>query len=79
MVRPLFHAVFHVVVMQLQMTSSSDVHRLRVQFRVVGGLVGALPVKPRQNSQLGLPVLLMPEEVSLLREEGEWLLWSVAL
>lgn len=51
-----------------------DVHRLRVQFRVVGGVVGALPLQPRQNCQLGLPLLLMPEEVYVLREEGEWLL-----
>lgn len=54
-----------------------DVRRLRVKFRIVGGMVGALPLQPRQNCQLGLPLLLMPEEVSVLREEGEWLLVSM--
>ena len=39
---------------------------------MVGGLVGAHPLQPRQSSQqLGLPLHLMPEEISLLREEGE--------
>ena len=38
---------------------------------MVGGLVGAHPLQPRQNSQLGLPLHIMPEEISLLREEGE--------
>ena len=48
----------------------SDVYRLRVEWRVVGGLVGALPVQPRQSGQLGLPLHLSPEELSLLLEKG---------
>ena len=48
-----------------------DVFTLRVQFRVVGSLVGALAVQPRQSCHLGLPLLLSLEEVSLLREKGE--------
>ena len=37
---------------------------------MVGSLVGALPLHPRQNSQLGLPLVLLPEETTLMREEG---------
>uniref|UniRef100_A0A2K5VPY4 tRNA-splicing endonuclease subunit Sen34 n=1 Tax=Macaca fascicularis TaxID=9541 RepID=A0A2K5VPY4_MACFA len=36
----------------------------------VGRTVGALPRGPRQNSRLGLPLLLMPEEARLLAEIG---------
>lgn len=32
--------------------------------------MGALPRGPRQNSRLGLPLLLMPEEARLLAEIG---------
>ena len=46
------------------------VKRLRVEWRVVGGLVGALPWQPRQNTELGLPLLLAPEEIALLRKKG---------
>ena len=37
---------------------------------MVGSLVGALPLHPRQNSQLGLPLVLLPEETTLMREKG---------
>ena len=37
---------------------------------MVGGLVGALPLQPRQSGQLGLPLLLAPEETSLLLDKG---------
>lgn len=47
-----------------------DVVWLRREWRVVGSLVGALPLHPRQNSQLGLPLILQPEEATLLREKG---------
>lgn len=36
----------------------------------MGSLVGALPTHPRQNIVPGLPLLLMPEETTLLVEEG---------
>lgn len=47
-----------------------DVYKLRVERRVLGGLIGAHPIQPRQNQQLGLPLILSPEEVSLLRNRG---------
>ncbi|CAI8024025.1 tRNA-splicing endonuclease subunit Sen34 [Geodia barretti] len=53
-----------------EMGVCSDVYRLRVEWRVVGGLVGALPVQPRQSGQLGLPLHLSPEELSHLLEKG---------
>lgn len=43
---------------------------LRDKWRVVGGLIGALPSQPRQNAQLGLPLKLLPEETTLLLELG---------
>ena len=39
---------------------------LRAQHHVMGSLVGGLPAHPRQNSVPGLPLLLMPEETTLL-------------
>ena len=56
-----------------EMGVCSDVYRLRVEWRVVGGLVGALPVQPRQSGQLGLPLHLSPEELSHLLEKGRTL------
>ncbi|XP_070209278.1 tRNA-splicing endonuclease subunit Sen34-like [Littorina saxatilis] len=37
---------------------------------MVGVLVGCLPRNPRQNVHLGLPVQLMPEELSVLLNKG---------
>lgn len=37
---------------------------------LVGALLGSLPRTPRQNVRLGRPLLLLPEEERLLREEG---------
>ncbi|XP_013884195.1 tRNA-splicing endonuclease subunit Sen34 [Austrofundulus limnaeus] len=37
---------------------------------LVGALLGSLPRTPRQNIRLGRPLLLLPEEERLLREEG---------
>lgn len=48
----------------------ADVSYLRDKWRIVGGLIGALPSQPRQNAQLGLPLNLMPEETTLLMESG---------
>ncbi|ORX63790.1 tRNA-intron endonuclease catalytic domain-like protein, partial [Basidiobolus meristosporus CBS 931.73] len=42
---------------------------LRSEHRIVGVLVGSLPRLPLQNSFFSLPVLLMPEEVTLLLEK----------
>lgn len=49
---------------------ANDVRCLRDKFRIVGALIGCLPRAPRQNAQLGLPLQLIPEEVTLLLEEG---------
>lgn len=46
------------------------VQALRERLGVGGRTVGALPRGPRQNSRLGLPLLLMPEEARLLAEIG---------
>lgn len=47
-----------------------DVSILRVQYRICGILTGTLPHLTQQNFFLGLPLLLMPEEVVLLIEKG---------
>lgn len=47
-----------------------DVWRLWREYRVVGSLVGTLPRHPHQSNTLGLPLKLLPEEVTLLVEEG---------
>ena len=48
----------------------SDWLKLRKEYRIIGELIGCLPKKPRQDIFLGLPLLLQPEEVSLLLEKG---------
>ncbi|XP_075393312.1 tRNA-splicing endonuclease subunit Sen34 isoform X3 [Tenrec ecaudatus] len=53
------------------------VQALRERLGVGGRAVGALPRGPRQNSRLGLPLLLMPEEARLLAEIGAVTLVSV--
>ncbi|XP_053382948.1 tRNA-splicing endonuclease subunit Sen34-like [Mercenaria mercenaria] len=50
--------------------NSKDVRSLREKFRIVGTLIGCLPRAPRQNAHLGLPLQLIPEEVTLLLENG---------
>ncbi|XP_028617624.1 tRNA-splicing endonuclease subunit Sen34-like [Grammomys surdaster] len=47
-----------------------EVQALRERLGVGGRTVGALPRGPRQNSRLGLPPLLVPEEARLLAEIG---------
>ena len=44
--------------------------KLRTDFRIVGAMIGSLPTHPRQNISLGLPLKLMPEESTLLLQEG---------
>ncbi|XP_068243142.1 tRNA-splicing endonuclease subunit Sen34-like [Palaemon carinicauda] len=50
--------------------NSEDVHYARTKHRIVGTMVGSLPRHPHQTSVLGLPLQLMPEEVTLLLEKG---------
>ncbi|CAG8522926.1 24192_t:CDS:2 [Dentiscutata erythropus] len=49
---------------------AETVHKLRKDHRIVGSLVGSLPRYPLQNQFLGLPLSLMPEEVTLLLSKG---------
>lgn len=49
---------------------SAAIEWLNANWRIVGGLMGALPQSPRQNVQLGLPLLLLPEQVALLLNKG---------
>ncbi|KAI8373040.1 tRNA intron endonuclease [Radiomyces spectabilis] len=42
------------------------VEQLRCDYRIIGSLTGTLPRFPLQNKFLGLPLVLMPEEVTLL-------------
>ena len=52
---------------------------LRREYRIIGGMAGCHPNVPHQNKFKGVPLLLMDEEVTLLRElevaefSGEWL------
>ncbi|XP_074872132.1 tRNA-splicing endonuclease subunit Sen34 [Carettochelys insculpta] len=50
--------------------SAEDAREIRERFRLVGTLAGALARKPRQNTRLGLPLQLLPEEARLLAELG---------
>ncbi|XP_040181617.1 tRNA-splicing endonuclease subunit Sen34 isoform X2 [Rana temporaria] len=47
-----------------------DARKIRETHGLVGKLVGALVRKPQQNSRLGLPLGLLPEETRLLVEIG---------
>lgn len=49
--------------------NASDVHYARTVYRIVGLMVGSLPRHPHQSAMLGLPLKLMPEEVTLLLEK----------
>ncbi|XP_053546653.1 tRNA-splicing endonuclease subunit Sen34 isoform X2 [Bombina bombina] len=50
--------------------NAEDAKEIREQHCIVGNLVGALVRKPRQNTRLGLPLQLLPEETRLLVEIG---------
>jgi len=65
-----------------------DASVLRSQHRICGTLAGTLPQAGQQNLFLGMPLLLLPEEVVLLLEQGmkapiKWchmhLTWSTEL
>ncbi|XP_073512413.1 tRNA-splicing endonuclease subunit Sen34 [Phyllobates terribilis] len=47
-----------------------DARKIREEHGLVGSLVGALVRKPRQNTRLGLPLHLLPEEARLLVDNG---------
>jgi tRNA-splicing endonuclease subunit Sen34 len=47
-----------------------DLAKLRSQHHICGILVGTLPHLSQQNVFLGVPLVLMPEEVVLLVEKG---------
>jgi tRNA-splicing endonuclease subunit Sen34 len=47
----------------------ADWQKLREEHRIVGALIGCLAHLPRQDSFLGLPMVLLPEEVTLLLEQ----------
>jgi hypothetical protein len=47
----------------------ADWLKLREEYRIVGSLIGCLAHLPRQDSFLGLPMVLLPEEVTLLLEQ----------
>lgn len=49
---------------------AEDARKIREEHGLVGNLVGALVRKPRQNTRLGLPLQLLPEEARLLVEIG---------
>lgn len=50
-----------------------DALTLRRSHRIVGNFVGALPCQPHQNIWLGLPLELLPEETTLLLEQGAFI------
>lgn len=50
--------------------ATADIQYLRVQHHICGVLSGTLPQVTQQNVFLGLPLVLMPEEVVLLVRNG---------
>ena len=48
----------------------ADVIRLRREHRIVGNLIGCPPKTPHQQVDCGLPLVLSPEEVSVLVGQG---------
>jgi hypothetical protein len=52
-----------------QRSRFADWLKLREEYRIVGALIGCLAHLPRQDSFLGLPMVLLPEEVTLLLEQ----------
>ncbi|KAL1935810.1 hypothetical protein VTP01DRAFT_4950 [Rhizomucor pusillus] len=55
---------------RLLVFNPKDVERLRCNHRIVGAFIGPLARAPLQNSFLGLPLLLRPEEAELLTSKG---------
>lgn len=49
--------------------NADDWLKIREEHRIVGALIGCLAHLPRQDSFLGLPMVLLPEEATLLLEK----------
>ena len=47
-----------------------DAEKIRVEYRIVGSLIGSLPRKPKQNHCFSLPLLLSQAEATLLLNKG---------
>lgn len=60
----------HVANKKAYVWSVEAMRALRVQHHICGVLTGTLPGITQQNMFLGLPLLLLPEEVVLLVENG---------
>ena len=56
--------------------NSNDVLSVRETYRIAGCFVGSLPRKPWQNTALSVPLLLMPEEATLLLQKGKAIMMS---
>ncbi|XP_066599815.1 tRNA-splicing endonuclease subunit Sen34 [Prorops nasuta] len=50
--------------------TTEDWLKLRRDYRIIGELIGCLPKNPRQDIIMGLPLMLLSEEVTLLIEKG---------
>lgn len=50
--------------------NADDAFKIRSKYRIVGSLIGSLPRKPKQNICFSLPLLLSPEEATLLLDKG---------
>lgn len=48
----------------------ADIAVIRTEYRVCGTLLGTLPHLLQQNVFLGVPLVLLPEEVVLLVDKG---------
>ena len=55
---------------ELSILLTAEVDVLKRSWHIVGNHIGALSQNPRQNAELGLPFLLLPEELSLLTNKG---------
>ena len=50
--------------------NADDALKIRSEYRIVGSLVGSLPLRPKQNHCFSLPLLLSQEEATLLLHKG---------
>ena len=50
--------------------NADDALKIRSEYRIVGSLVGSLPLRPKQNHCFSLPLLLSHEEATLLLHKG---------
>ena len=59
------------VVVLFDLIISVGIMRLRKEKRILGNMIGSLPGHPSQNTQLALPLSLLPEEVTLCVERSK--------